>query len=62
LYVLERIKDELEVMVYSVWDRSSETAERTIRTSSKPAKSCLPVTLVISEKKLKIFTCIGHPP
>jgi hypothetical protein len=42
---------------YFLQIRESETAERTIETSSKPAENCLTVSLVTSEKNLKIFTC-----
>jgi hypothetical protein len=39
LYVLQRIKDELEFIVYFVQGRSSETVERIIETPSKPIKT-----------------------
>jgi hypothetical protein len=41
LYVLQRIKDELEFIVYFVQDKSSETADRKIEISSKLAKKLL---------------------
>jgi hypothetical protein len=50
LYVVQRIKDEIEFIVCFVQDRSSETAQRTIETSFKPEKNFLTVILVTSEK------------